>query len=956
MSAAQSTEGRAPIGCQWLPCCAEDVRRERVRLNGRLNGIDYVEVGDDGVTLCVHLFGDVPAGIGVANVRVSGGDRIVGLRALSVSEESEPDMHDDVCLRVVLDREGDFSPYCLCLVDAASGVDTASWIAYPGFDPRYACAQLRFRLACGRDLDCGVETPCVKPAIALPEINYLARDYQSFRQLFLDRMALNVPAWQERHVPDIGVAMVEVMAYVADYLCYYQDAVATEAYLQTARRRISVRRHARLVDYRMHEGCNARALVTLSLAAGEVSLALDNLLLLAPPPGQGNVTPGAIDATQLAAARAHGAMVFEPMSLDGATTITVVAAQSAIHFYTWGGELCCLPKGSTQAVLIDAAPTPLPALPPPSSAPAPAPPNANAPTPAGVPPSNGQPTVVAAAAPAAANDDGSTAMVAAPQRALKLKPGDLLIFEEVLGPATGNPADANPLHRHAVRLTAVEELIDPLDGTLLLQVSWDHCDALPFDLCLSVRMPAPDCSWIEDVSLARGNVLLVDHGDHVPGQCQCAALCVPPGSADEATYPGLDAALAAVPDACARCGTLIEDCWLVPGTTLYGCCACEGAVQDVTRPPGDTGHTLQGSPLTWAEPLPAGPNAPVCQLLARDPRQALPQLRVYGGPLADVLVDHVPVDAYAWQARGDLLESGPDDRHYVVEMDDDGDAHLRFGDGVLGQQPDAGDFFRAQVRIGNGPAGNVGSDSIVWFALKSDVAPPGVVPRNPLAASGGTAPESLGEVKQYAPGAFRVKPLRAIVADDYAQFADQQPGVQDAACQLAWTGSWFEADVVVDPLGVEVLDPALAVGVKRALWPYRRIGHDLAVLGARYVPLTIELSVCVLPDFLRAQVKAELINRFSAGLRSDGLPGFFHPDRLMLGEPVLQSAVLAEAQAITGVAHVELITLARAPDGQPGDVPADGELHLASVEIAQVDNDPDHPDHGSISFTMRGGR
>jgi predicted phage baseplate assembly protein len=231
-----------------------------------------------------------------------------------------------------------------------------------------------------------------------------------------------------------------------------------------------------------------------------------------------------------------------------------------------------------------------------------------------------------------------------------------------------------------------------------------------------------------------------------------------------------------------------------------------------------------------------------------------------------------------------------------------------------------------------------------------------MVPRNPLAASGGTAPESMGEVKQYAPGAFRAKPLRAIVADDYAQFADQQPGVQDAACQLAWTGSWFEADVVVDPLGVEVLDPALAVGVKRALWPYRRIGHDLAVLGARHVPLTIELSVCVLPDFLRAHVKAELINRFSAGLRSDGLPGFFHPDRLMLGEPVLQSAVLAEAQAVTGVAHVELTTLARAPEGQPGDVPADGELHLASVEIAQVDNDPDHPDHGSITFTMRGGR
>jgi hypothetical protein len=859
MRATDSTEGRTPVGCQWLPRCAEDARRERVRLGGLLNGIDYVEVGDDGVTLCVHLFGDIPEGIGIANVRVSGGDRIVGLRVLSVSEEYQPDMHDDACLRVELDREGDFSPYCLCLVDSASGTDSTSWIAYPGFDPRYACAELRFRLACGRDLDCCVQTPCARPATPLPEINYLARDYESFRQLFLDRMALDVPAWQERHVPDVGIAVIEVMAYVADYLSYYQDAVATEAYLQTARRRISVRRHARLVDYRMHEGCNARVLVTLSLAAGEVSIALAELLLLAPPPGQGDVTPGAITETQLAAARAQGAVVFEPMALDGAGSITVVAAHSAIRLYTWGGELCCLPSGSTQAVLLDAS----------------------------------------------------------PERALKLKEGDLLIFEEMLGTATGNPADANPLHRHGVRLTSVRELTDPLDGSLLLQVGWDACDALPFDLRLSVRRPAPDCSWIHDVSLARGNVLLVDHGDHV--------------------RPA-------------------EDCWLVPGTTHYGCCACEGAPQDVTRPPGETSHTLQDSPLTWAEPLPAESHAPVCRLLARDPRQALPQLRVHGGQTGDVPVDGVSVDAKAWQARSDLLQSGPDDRHYVVEMDDDGEAHLRFGDGVSGRQPDAGDFFCAQVRVGNGPAGNVGRESIVWFALKSGVAPSGVLPRNPLPATGGTAPESLTEVKQFAPGAFRAKPLRAIIADDYAQFAERQPGIQDAACQLAWAGSWFEADVVLDPQGRDSLDPAMATAVKRALWPYRRIGHDLAVLGARYVPLIVELSVCVLPEFLLAHVKAELTHRFSAGHRSDGQPGFFHPDRLVLGGPVLESALIAEAQAVTGVAHVEVITLARADGGRSGDVPADGELHMASVEIAQVDNDPDHPDHGRMVLTMRGGR
>jgi hypothetical protein len=912
----KTTGSITAIGCTLPPACGEPARRARLRTSGQLNGIDYIEVGDDGVTLCVHLFGDIPQEVGVTSVRVSGGRRITGLRVLSVTAEQEPDMHDDACLRVVLDRTGDHTPYCLCLVDAAaSGKEPATWQPYPGFDPRYACAELRFRLDCPQPLDCATETPCVEPPPVQPEINYLAKDYASFRQLFLDRMALTIPQWQERHVPDIGIAVVETLAYTADYLSYYQDAVATEAYLGTARRRISVRRHARLVDYRLHEGCNARALVTIA-SDNDVTLPFDNLLLLVPPPGQADAKPGVIDAIQFDKARAQGALVFEPMALDGATTLNVVAAHSTIRFHTWGDELCCLPRGSTRATLVyPLSPVPVPA---PTSTPGASPPTASASQP--IP---------------------------------GLKKGDLLIFEEVLGPQTGNPADADPAHRHALRLTAAEPSVDPLDGTPLLEIAWDACDALPFDLCLSVRTPAPDCTWLHDISVARGNVLLVDHGEHVRGQCTCDAICTPTG--EDGDYPGLTATLAALPDACQRCHDLTEDCWLVPGTVERGCCRCEGAVQDVTRPPADTSHALPGGPLTFAEPLPA--NAPVCKLLARDPRAALPQVTVYGGALGDVLVSATPDARWRWQSRCDLLESGPDDRHFVVEIDDDGIAQLRFGDGVLGRQPQAGEFFRAAPRIGNGLSGNVGRDSIVWLALKSGPPPgAGLVPRNPLPAAGGTAPESIAEAKLYAPGAFRAQPLRAIVADDYAMFATRTPQLQGAACALEWTGSWYEAHVVADPLGREVLPRTLATRIAADLEHYRRIGHDVAVSGACYVPLLIALHVCVLPDFLVAHVEAELRDRFSSRLRRDGTPGFFHPDRLKLGAPVYASALLAEAQAVAGVAHVEVTTLARIDGGREGDVPADGVLKIAPREIARVDNDPDYPDHGSITFTFGGGR
>ena len=47
------------------------------------------------------------------------------------------------------------------------------------------------------------------------------------------------------------------------------DAVAAEAYLETARQRASVRRHARLIDYPMHDGAAARAVVHCEAAAGQ---------------------------------------------------------------------------------------------------------------------------------------------------------------------------------------------------------------------------------------------------------------------------------------------------------------------------------------------------------------------------------------------------------------------------------------------------------------------------------------------------------------------------------------------------------------------------------------------------------------------------------------------------------------------------------------------------------------
>jgi predicted phage baseplate assembly protein len=310
---------------------------------------------------------------------------------------------------------------------------------------------------------------------------------------------------------------------------------------------------------------------------------------------------------------------------------------------------------------------------------------------------------------------------------------------------------------------------------------------------------------------------------------------------------------------------------------------------------------------------------------------------------------------WLWHPQRDLLESQGRDQHFVVETDNDGRAHLRFGNGELGSTPEACMILTARYRVGNGPAGNVGADTITTVLFrKTSLSGPTLRPRNPLPARGGTAPEPMAEAKLFAPGAFR-KEQRAVIADDYARQAEHNVKVQHAGASLRWTGSWYAAHVAVDALGSEPADEPLLDDIKRSLYRYRRMGHDLEVRQARYVPLEIELQVCVLPHYLRGHVEAALRDVFSNRALPDGGLGFFHPDNLTFGEGIYLSKLVAVAQAVPGVESVQVTCLQRLGEGDRGER-KEGILRLGPLEVAQLDHDPSFPEHGTLKLNMGGGR
>src|SRR5262249_51782825 len=111
----------------------------------------------------------------------------------------------------------------------------------------------------------------------------------------------------------------------------------------------------------------------------------------------------------------------------------------------------------------------------------------------------------------------------------------------------------------------------------------------------------------------------------------------------------------------------------------------------------------------------------------------------------------------------------------------------------------------------------------------------------------------------------------------------------------------------------------------------------------------------VAPHYLRAHVEAALLDVFGNRALPDGRLGMFHPDRLSFGDSIYVSTLVAAAQNVTGVASVYVTRLQRRVDG-PNDEIVDGVLVIRSDEIAQLDNDPDEPEHGRLSLVMKGGR
>lgn len=401
---------------------------------------------------------------------LSGGHRLpAGQAAGMVQVQTIAKDADQTVLQVTVQPVGDYSTYKLRL-------NTAEFANQIVIDPLFSEIDFKFRPGCF-NINCAPDSsPGLEPRDE-PVIDYLAKDFDSFRHTMIAAMMQRIPNWQPSSEADLDQVLLELFSAAADELSDYQDRVMNEAYLSSARKRVSLARHARLMDYHIHQGNQASTWLALEIATDFRS---------APEAGETVQYFVAKDFVVQAGTRDNPSSAIPFMAREPKRVHPLVNRMS---IYTWGDAIPSLLAGDTAADL--------------------------------------KLWLVDALDVATEATDKKSAI--AVQELIRSGVIDQLLVQEHLNPATGTVNGYNPRKRQLLKLLSgadgAEATYDPTTAPAgydpvndlpinsakwFVRVRWEARDQLKHNYCFTVN--CPDAGRIENVSLFHGNLVEVCHG------------------------------------------------------------------------------------------------------------------------------------------------------------------------------------------------------------------------------------------------------------------------------------------------------------------------------------------------------------------------------------------------------------------------------------------------------------
>jgi hypothetical protein len=292
-----------------------------------------------------------------------------------------------------------------------------------------------------------------------------------------------------------------------------------------------------------------------------------------------------------------------------------------------------------------------------------------------------------------------------------------------------------------------------------------------------------------------------------------------------------------------------------------------------------------------------------------------------------------------WTQQPDLLESGPDDRHYTLDRTA---GRVEFGDGNHGEIPPPGsDNVRATYRTGGGADGNVRRGAVDGFRRSIPFVE---AVTNEIAGDGGGDVESVESVGQRGPLEIkdRDKAVAAVDVERIAASAARKlarvrcfPGMDQVGDR---TPGWVT--VLIVPDGPEP-KPVPSVSLQEHV-------HETVAARAPVGLVAAEQLVVRGPTYVAASVEAELAPS-DAGRRSisaleesarRALAAFFDPvsggpdgDGWPFGELPCPSDCYALLEGLDGVDHVTDLVLRFEEDDGVYEVRSDEETPGVNPDV-----------------------
>ena len=264
------------------------------------------------------------------------------------------------------------------------------------------------------------------------------------------------------------------------------------------------------------------------------------------------------------------------------------------------------------------------------------------------------------------------------------------------------------------------------------------------------------------------------------------------------------------------------------------------------------------------------------------------------------------VNDVLWDERDSFLDSGPMDRHYITEINEKDEMTITFGDGTGGAKPPtARDNITARYRKGVG--GNTSTGTITGMVdsslyLKSVL--------NPVNASGGAGRESEDNAKENAPLMMRTFD-RAVSLEDYAFLARSFSGIAKSKAFWQWEGEEQAVWLIVSMENGKILDSEVKKRLRAFLDMRRDTNQKLKIENYKPMNIELEMEITVKKTHFNTKVKAEVEKALGNERNEDGSFNFFAFERLDFGMSIHLSDIYAKVDGIEGIEHFVITTFRR---------------------------------------------